>query len=236
MNKLQEQINDINSGRSKPGSSGLRPRGMLLSRAEDMYQKYQRSRRTLLLYPVAGETADVMFANLQTFLGVDLLIPRGQVTREQIECVRRFRATRNSRNKQEAAVVFTENETRDFVLSHARNLAGKPSMGVRIDVPPHLQGVKRSLDEYGFMLKGEIGINFRRNIKYDDTKETLVMDAYYPDVKKWERITHEEALEGLEHKKRITSTHRLILPATTNQPQSATVAHTNDQPMTTPNS
>ena len=99
-------------------------------------------------------------------------------------------------------MVFSDSDTRDFVLSHARNLAGKSDMGVRIDVPPQLLGVKRALYEYGYILKNEIGIGFKRNVRYEDAEQTLVTDVFYPSDKKWERINFIQAKAGIEYKNR----------------------------------
>ena len=210
MQDFRDQLNMINNNsrdavaRSVPG---LRPRPTngFLSRDEDQYSKLQRSRRSLLMYPVKGDSPGAIMAELQTFLLTQLQIPRGEIERSNIEVVRRFRGIRNSRARHEIIVVFSDPEIRDFVLSHAKNLAGKPDMGVRIDVPQHLLGIKKVLDEYGFVLKTEIGPNFKRNVRYDDTNETLAMDVFYPDTKKWERITYLQATEGLSVKKSLES-------------------------------
>ena len=220
MDRVQQQIDSIlNGAGTNTPMPGLRPRPQNAAKQDDLDNKYQRARRTLLLYPVQGDTPDQIIANLQKFLLESMLVPAGEIQRAHIECVRRFRGSRTSRERQEITVVFADNDTRDFVLSHARNLAGKPNMGVRIDVPHHLLSIKRTFDEYGFILKSEIGGEFKRNVRYDDAIEGLTMDVFYPDTKKWERITHREALEGLAHVKQsrqrppLPRRQPLVLPA-----------------------
>ena len=173
------------------------------TRHDDTHSKYERSRRTLILSPIVGGTEDEIIGSLQEFLGKYLLIPGGEVRRNQIELVRRYRGTRLAREKKEAIVVFCDNETRDFVLSHARNLVGQKDIGVRIDVPAHLLGIKRTFDDYAFVLKGEIGVGFKRNVRYEDLGETLVMDVFYPDSRRWERLSYQQALDGIANGRRV---------------------------------
>lgn len=154
------------------------------------------------MYPVKGDCVDSIMAEFQIFLRDCLQIPDGEILREQVETVRRFRGTRFSRSRHEIMAIFSDAETRDFVLSHAKNLAGNANAGIRIDVPQHLIGIKRTFDEYGYILKGELGVGFKRNVRFDDTNETLVMDIYYPQDKKWDRISHSQAVDGVEFKKR----------------------------------
>ena len=203
MENLQSQINNLSANpNSTVPASGPRPRPGFISRSDDLYNKYQRARRSLLIFPVKGDGLDQILPELQRFCCNSLLIPRGEIQRDQIELVRRFRGTKLSRGRHEIIVLFSDNDTRDYVLSHARNLASKLDHGVRIDVPPHLQGIKRTLDEYGYMLKNDVGDGFKRNVRYEDSSESLVMDVFYPDAKNWERISYSQALDGLAESKR----------------------------------
>ena len=81
-------------------------------------------------------------------------------------------------------------------------------MGVRIDVPSHLQGVKRVLDEYGYVLKKEIGQEFKRNIKFDDMKRTLYMDICPHDENEWLRVDYDLAQEEMALVKPRTASAR----------------------------
>ena len=103
--------------------------------------------------------------------------------------------------------MFSSVEVRDHVAAHAKNLANVRSNGndpvpsVRMEVPQHLRGIKRELDEYGFLLKQETtgisGISeLRRSIKFNDAERTLYMDVLYPGETKWARITYAQAREG----------------------------------------
>ena len=172
------------------------------TRADDEYNKYERARNSLVFYPIEGETTEAMMMALQKFITNDMQIPKGEVKRSQIELVRRVRSTRNARARNELLVLFSDTESRDFVLSHAKNLAdhkdtaGKPTAGVRIEVPNALLNTKRDFEQYGYALRNELGSDFKRNIRYDDANRTLVMDVKYPGNVKWERITFDQAQRG----------------------------------------
>ena len=172
------------------------------TREDDEYQKYKRARKSLIFYPIEGETTSGMMPSLQNFITRNMKIPVGEIKKDQIELVRRIRSTRNARAKKELLVLFTDMETRDFVLSHAKNLSsfrdtsGKPTAGVRMDVPTSLLNVKKALDQYGYTLRTDLGEEFKRNTRYDDANRLLVMDIKYPGDKKWQRINYEQAIHG----------------------------------------
>ena len=51
------------------------------------------------------------------------------------------------------AVTFADVETRDTMRSAARNLAGKPTMGMRLEIPEHLRPSLRNLEGVSYDLK-----------------------------------------------------------------------------------
>ena len=216
LKKLNDKIEQLSRNASAPSSATVANSGFPAlstpslqspfgrTRIDDEYHKYERARSSLVFYPIPGETNDEMLKALQVFLTKGMKIPKEELKRSDIALTRRVRTTRNARARKELLVLFTDQEIRDFVLSHARNLSGhidsnkKPTAGVRIEVPTHLLNVKRSFDEYGYMLKMELGNSFKRNVRYDDTNRTLVMDVKYPgEGNKWDRITYEQARRGI---------------------------------------
>ena len=179
------------------------------AREEHEYKNYWRSRSILNFSPIKGEVRDEMIKSLQTFLFDLMLIPPEDISQENIIDIRRVRLTRNAKTMLECTVVFSSVEVRDFVAAHAKNLASirvtgsepTPSVSVRMDVPQHLRGIKRELDEYGFLLKTETKnlsgkSELKRSVKYDDAERTLHMDVLYPGKTKWAKITYEQAREG----------------------------------------
>ena len=148
-----------------------------------------------------------MIKSLQSFLFDLMLIPPEDISQDNIVDIRRVRLTRNAKKMLECTVVFSSVEVRDFVAAHAKNLANirvtgtEPTPSVRMDVPQHLHGIKRELDEYGFLLKSETmnmsgKSDLKRSVKYDDAERTLHMDVLYPGETKWAKITYQQAREG----------------------------------------
>ena len=99
--------------------------------------------------------------------------------------------------------MFTDIDARDRVASYARNLAkfvdiaGKPTAGVRMDIPDHLQGVHKTLLQYGHAMRNKHGKNpdFKRNVRYDDAGMTLVLDMKLPGRVDWITVPYTRALE-----------------------------------------
>ena len=145
-----------------------------------------------------------MLQSVRLFLLNKLEVPAADISPDQIEDIRRQRLAKNSKVKLEVMVVFKNVDTRDFIASHSRNLAGfqdasgNPTATVRMEVPMHLRGVKKELEEYGYLLKYETGMqkDFKRSIKFNDAEQTLYMDVLYPGEKRWAKITYEQARDG----------------------------------------
>ena len=82
----------------------------------------------------------------------------------------------------EVLVVFVDLEVRDIVTSYARNLAGRtapdgsPTAGLRLDVPVHLMGIFRLLENHGKALRDRYGPDFRRPIRFDDSARSLFLN------------------------------------------------------------
>ena len=99
-------------------------------------------------------------------------------------------------------ILFVDLDTRDRVVSYAKNLApfidkeGKPTAGVRFDIPDHLTGVHKALLQYGHALwtKHDRDPGFKRNIRYDDTEKTYCMDVKFPGRTEWVTVDYRRAL------------------------------------------
>ena len=102
------------------------------------------------------------------------------------------RPNKGGRPRGEVAVTFPDVETRDHVRSSARNLAGKTSMGIRLEIPEHLRPSLRSLESISFDLKKRVP-GMKRNIKFDDAVMDLVLDVKLGDDKPWQKIRPENA-------------------------------------------
>ena len=163
-------------------------------------KQYWFSRRCSRMFPIVGETEDQLWASLQDFVLRKLKVPRQEIDDKNIVDVRRIRKGRGGQAESELLVVFADVETRDRVASYARNLssfvdiAGKPTAGLRLDIPTHLSGVFRALMQYGYALKKKHGAEMKRNVRFDDIEQTLCMDVCFPGEKEWVTVDYGMAL------------------------------------------
>ena len=119
-----------------------------------------------------------------------------------MEDIRRVQLRRGRSNQREVIVLFNDIEARDRVTSYARNLAqfidqaGKPTAGIRFDIPDHLSGVHRTLLQYGHAMwnKYRRDPSFKRNIRYDDVDMTFCLDMKLPGREDWITATYARAL------------------------------------------
>ena len=96
-------------------------------------------------------------------------------------------------------MLFDEVQTRDYIMSHAKNLArvslqsGKPSYGIRLDFPDFLSPQFRTLEKYGAQQRQTHGPGNKRNIKFEDASLSLYMDVKLPDDPNWIQVSPEMA-------------------------------------------
>ena len=100
-----------------------------------------------------------------------------------------------SRIKNEVCVVFVSQEVRDVVRRGARELAGDPSTGIRLEIPRHLQKNLKALESISYALKRKRP-GMRRNVKFNDDRLDLVLDfCIDPDKDDavWKKIRPDQA-------------------------------------------
>ena len=95
-------------------------------------------------------------------------------------------------------VEFTDAATRELILSYARNLAsyiddeGKPTAGIRMQIPDFLEREFKLLENYGYQMRRH-GVGTRRIIKYDIIERNLMLSYKPPNSEEWTRITPQMA-------------------------------------------
>ena len=200
---LERRVDRIESGRSldQPiagpscgGGSGPRnaPNGHLALERENAFLKAIRSVR---IWPIKGNNAQELTAAVEEFLQNALCMQARDLDQVIMEDIRRVRSAPRSKQHDEVCVIFREAETRDLILSYARNLAsyvdknGDPSAGIRMEVPPHLLMTHRLLTMYGFGLKNKYGKETRRIIKFDLAEQSLYLAYKLPTGDLWHEIT-----------------------------------------------
>ena len=165
-------------------------------------RQYWRARRSARFFPIDGTTDEELRKSLADFCIVKLRIPSEDVNDEDVEQIRRVRLRRGKPNLGEVIVLFADLDTRDRIASFARNLGmfvdptGKPTAGIRYDIPDHLAGVHRTLLQYGHALwtKYKKDPEFKRNIRFDDVQMTYCLDVKLPQKKNWVTVSYKRAL------------------------------------------
>ena len=165
-----------------------------------------------------------MRENVASFILGTLAVDAEDFSMETVSAVRRVRSFGGSGIKDECLVIFSSVEVRDFVYSHARNLAGQDTSGgnrtsnLRLHVPAHLLECFRTLDKHGHILKmkhEKKGHKIKRHINFDDDTKSLYLDVkvsrdhpwehVYPDVAREERKAREKKYNK-SRRTRTTST------------------------------
>ena len=170
---------------------------------------YWRCRRSVRCWPVGGPVGE-LWGNTCDFFTNVLGIPTSCLPESSVETIRKIsnpRSNRPSKITDEVLVVFRDVATRDMVFSYAPNLANYRTRsnppGIRLDFPDFLRGTFSTLERYGILMKSELGGNFRRSIKFDDSAMSLRIDVCFPGDKKWTRIPLEIAAEEVDKKRKL---------------------------------
>ena len=68
---------------------------------------------------------------------------------------------------------------------------------VRHEIPSFLGGVHRALMQYGYSMlkKYRFSKEFKRNIRFEDSEHTFVIDLKLPGSDKWVTVSYDRALE-----------------------------------------
>ena len=109
-----------------------------------------------------------------------------------------------------ALVVFELAETRDTVVGSSGKLAacvdarGRPTAGIRMEIPRTLRPVFSTLYKFGQQLRARHGEGTRRHVKFDDDGRTLFLNVKLPGDTSWSRVSAEVARRGLKAKQSIT--------------------------------
>ena len=159
-------------------------------------KKYDLSRRSLRMWPIKGKSESEMWSGVGSFIHDTLKVPELEVCQEHIEDIRRLRSPRGRNHiHNEMLVIFNDPEIRDLVSGYARNLSehfdinGKPTAGIRTDVPFHLRQTYKMLDDHGFALRKRYGEGFKRHIKFDDIKKSFFLNVKLPETDQWEVLS-----------------------------------------------
>ena len=203
-------------------------------------KEYLDARRALRLWPIVGHNENTVWEAVGDFIHTTLSIPHTDINQECIESITRVQdPVAVGTVKDEVLVVFFDAKDRDLVMSDAAGLAshvdatGKPTAGIRLEIPPELVSTFRLLSRFGTRLRARHGDGTRRHIKFDNFAGSLYANIKLPGDLSWTRITPEMARRDLEasfQKERESAQERMaikLLPGPRdrlNRPQSTSAA------------
>ena len=171
---------------------------------------YARARRSLRFWPIPGADKDSLWDAAGVFMGTNLGL-KGRLNQTKIEAISRVEIPSGPGVKHEALVRFTDIETRDMVIGAASMLAryiddnGRPTAGMRIEVPAHLRKDFRLLFKFGQTLRTRHGKGVRRHVKFDDSNGSLFLNVRLPGDDSWSRVSTELARRGLRTREAVNN-------------------------------
>ena len=92
---------------------------------------------------------------------------------------------------------------RDNIVSHSANLApcvddgGKPTAGLRLEIPRELNDTFKLLSRFGTCLRARHGVGTKNHIKFDDFTGSLYSNVKLPGDETWTRVSPATAREDL---------------------------------------
>ena len=109
--------------------------------------------------PIIGKNDDEMRIGVENFIYNVLQVDVQEFSMDSVVAIRRVKSFGTANTPNECLVIFADVERRDYVYSHARNLANQPLIGgkreanLRMQIPAHLLECFRTLDKHGHLLK-----------------------------------------------------------------------------------
>ena len=172
-------------------------------------EDFFRARRSLRLWPINGITTQDMRASAKSFLR-DTLGLR-DLADSCIEDVSRPRLPSGLMTKSEVLIRFNDASARDTVMGASSRLAGhfdgagKPTAGLRIEVPSALLPTFKTLERYGQQLRSRHGQGTRRHVKFDELDRSLYLNVKLPGDERWSKVPLEVARRGVKTREKLAS-------------------------------
>ena len=192
-------------------------------------EAYLWARRSIRFWPIDLTNDETLWNGAGEFIHSALGIPTSEICQEDIQEVVPAPAPRFAAGNlnNEIIVTFHCPRKRDMVMSKVGVLAsfidaqGKPTAGVRLEVPPQLQDTFRLLSRFGARLRARHGEGTRRHIRFDDDECSLIANIKLPGDSSWSRVTVAMAKKDLEESTRLES--QSILSRISKDPKSSAV-------------
>ena len=207
INTIKVELQDLNrkiSNVARVEEEGqASPRRIIQARrpVQGRENAYDIARRSIRLWPIEGDSDDEVRKKLDEFCLEALKMTRPEIREITIEKIRRTRTSPNATAFLEICVTYQNVDDRDYVMAKARNLGelvddkGKPTAGMRMEVPGYLMSVFRDLNNYAYLVRKSGGKGSKTYTKFDDTSRSLYLEVKIPSSDSWLRITPEKARE-----------------------------------------
>ena len=159
--------------------------------------RYTKARRSFKIWPVTTKEGQHVEDAVREFFTKLMGVPITAAVEAEFESVKQAELMKNSKIKSELLVTFVDVECRDAIKTYASGLAtAKGAAGLRLDIPPCLKGSFKILNEHGLAMIRIYGKEVKRNIRFDDRNDDLMMDLKLPTSSTWHNITIEQAREA----------------------------------------
>ena len=166
--------------------------------------EYIFARRSIRLWPVRGDEEEALWENVGNFIHDTLRVSESEVSQRDIEDIRRTLDRPPTGVTDEVIVTLNDPRKHDLIMSHSVNLAecidqeGRPTAGVRLEIPGELMDTFRLLSRFGTRLRARHGRGTKRHIKFDDFHGSLFTNIKLPGDETWTKITPDMAREDLD--------------------------------------
>ena len=205
LDRLGERVGALEAGRVLPPAAG--------SHRSERSDDYLRARRSIRLWPVTGSCDTELWRGAGKFIHTTLNIPEEDMLPDDIESVKAIPDPKFPMGhlKSEILITFFCPRKRDMILSNAPILAtlvdasGKPTAGIRLEVPQDLDGTFRLLSRFGTRLRARHRVGTKRHIKFDDDEASMFINIKLPGDESWTRVSPATARADQESSSREES-------------------------------
>ena len=203
MTALNDRISLLEQARPLAPDSGLKAKS----------QAYLRARRSIRMWPIENASSNTSWKGVGEFIHTALGIPEADLGPDDIEDVVAIPDpdyVAGNLNK-EALVTFFCPRKRDMLLSRSPNLtarsdaSGRPTAGLRLEIPDELLGQFRVLSRFGTRLRVRHGLGTKRHIKFEDYDGTLFINIKLPGDETWSKVTVDTAKADMDRSARVES-------------------------------
>ena len=208
------------------------PSSPTMSPGDDL--DYLRARRSVRLWHIPGSTRPEIWRSAWSFIQVKLSLTT--IGEDRIESISRPEIPSGRAVVDEATVTFKEIGVRYSAVGASSKLSqfvdtnGRPTAGIRMEVPRKLRTAFTSLFRFGQQLRGRHGEGTRKHVKFNDATKSLYLKIKLPGDEEWSRVSLELARRGIRARQQLTDSklERRLDPAgqMSTRPRAASVTGT----------